>query len=294
MIDSRFFGCGTALITPFHDNGSLDEATFRALVKRQVSEGIDFLVPCGTTGEVPTLTREEKLQVVKASVEESGGKPVMAGAGGYNTAEIIHTIADYEKLGVQAILSVTPYYNRPSQDGMIAHYRAIAESTRLPIFIYSIQGRTGVNVEPATMAELSKIPNVIGTKEASGSLAQVASIRKRVDDDFVILSGDDSVTLPVISLGGHGVISTCSNQIPGPMAQMAKLAYAGDYAAARDIQKRFQFLMEFNFAEPNPQMVKASMHMMGLCGDTVRLPLVKAGEANRAKMRSILQEAGLL
>lgn len=294
MSSELFVGCGTALVTPFKKDGSFDETTFRSLVRRQVSEGIDFLVPCGTTGESPTLSHEEKLAVVNATVEESGGKPVLAGAGGYNTHEVIDLIQEYKSLGVHGILSVTPFYNKPTQEGLIAHYKAISDSTDLPIVVYSVLPRTNVNVEPATMAKLAEMPNIVGVKEASGILSQVASIIHRVPRNFKVLSGDDSVTLPVVSLGGHGVISVVSNQIPKQMTEMARLAINGDFKGAQAIQRKYQALFEINFVEANPQPVKVSMEMMGLLENNLRLPLIPCCASSVEKIRNVMVEAGLL
>jgi 4-hydroxy-tetrahydrodipicolinate synthase len=288
-----FKGCGTALVTPFLADGSLDEMTLRALVRRQVSEGIDFLVPCGTTGESPTLEHHEHLRVVEITLEEAGGKPVLAGAGGYNTAHVIHLAKELEAMGVQGLLSVTPYYNKPTQAGCIAHYEAIAAATSLPIILYSVQPRTNVNLEPLTVAHLAKIPNIIGIKEASGSLAQVAAIIHHVPADFLVLSGDDAVTLALIGLGGHGVISVVGNQIPGHMTQLANLALQGKWDEARAIQRKFYPLMEINFVEANPQPVKYAMAKMGLMEPNVRLPLVPVSAASTAKIDSVLTHVGL-
>src|SRR5258708_6416080 len=243
-----FTGTGTALVTPFQADGSLDERAMRRLVGRQIEAGIDFLVPCGTTGESPTLTREEHLRVVEITVEAAKGKvPVLAGAGGYNTSEVIRLARDLAALGADGILSVTPYYNKPTQEGLFQHYRAIAEAVSLPIILYSVQGRTGVNIEPATVKRLAEIENVIGIKEASGNVSQMAAILNAVPDDFIVLSGDDAVTLPVISLGGRGVISVVSNEIPAEMSQLTRRALQGDFPGARAIHRRYHPLMEINF-----------------------------------------------
>src|SRR6266436_2241181 len=199
-----FQGCGTALVTPFRKDGSLDEVTLRGLVKRQINEGINFLVPCGTTGESPTLTHKEHLRVVEITLEEAKGRvPVLAGAGGYNTAEVISVARELTDLGADGILSVTPYYNKPTQEGLFQHYRAIAEAISLPIILYSVQGRTGVNIEPGTVKRLAGIENIIGIKEASGNVSQMAAILSVVPDNFIVLSGDDAITLPLIALGGR-------------------------------------------------------------------------------------------
>src|SRR5579864_8229633 len=202
-----FTGCGTALVTPFRKDLSLDEATMRRLVQRQIRAGIDFLVPCGTTGESPTLTRAEHLRVVEITLEEAKGKvPVVGGAGGYNTAEVIELARELQHMGVDGILSVTPYYNKPTQEGLYQHYKAIASAIRLPIVVYSVQGRTGVNVEPATLARLAQIENIVAVKEASGNIGQMANVIQEVPSTFNVLSGDDAITIPLIALGGRGII----------------------------------------------------------------------------------------
>jgi 4-hydroxy-tetrahydrodipicolinate synthase len=290
-----FTGTGTALVTPFRGDGSLDEATLRALIKRQIDAGIDFLVPCGTTGESPTLTHEEHLRVVEITVELAKGRvPVLAGAGGYNTAEVIALARELAALGADGILSVTPYYNKPTQEGLFQHYRAIAEAVTLPIILYSVQGRTGVNVEPSTVKRLAEIENIVGIKEASGNVSQMAAILNAVPDDFIVLSGDDAITLPVISLGGRGVISVVSNEIPAEMSQLTRLALNGDFPGARMIQRRYHPLMEINFVESNPIPVKAAMAEMGLLEGAWRLPLVAPKAENQARIRAVLEALGLV
>jgi 4-hydroxy-tetrahydrodipicolinate synthase len=290
-----FTGCGTALVTPFRSDRSLDEETLRALVKRQIDAGIDFLCPCGTTGESPTLTRAEHLRVVEITVQEANGSvPVLAGAGGYDTEHVIGLAADLKALGVSGLLSVTPYYNKPTQEGLYQHYRAIAESTTLPVIVYSVQGRTGVNVEPGTLARLAKIPNIVGVKEASGSITQMASILARVPDSFLVLSGDDAIALPLIALGGRGVISVISNQIPAEFAELAHAALKGDFARARQLQRKYQPLLEMNFVESNPGPVKFAMARMGLLEPVWRLPMVPPDSASQQKMETVLEALGLL
>jgi 4-hydroxy-tetrahydrodipicolinate synthase len=290
-----FTGCGTALVTPFQRDLSLDEATLRKLVRRQIEAGVDFLVPCGTTGESPTLTRAEHLRVVEIAIEEAQGKvPVLGGAGGYNTREVIELARELERLGADGILSVTPYYNKPSQEGIYQHYKAISEGVEIPIVVYSVQGRTGINVEPATLARLARIGSIVGVKEASGNVAQIATILNEVPPAFNVLSGDDSVTIPVIALGGRGVISTAGNEIPGPMSQLAQACLRGDFETARAIQKRYLPLMNVNFVESNPIPVKAAMGLMGLLDPVYRLPLVPPSAASLAKIEKVLESAGLL
>jgi 4-hydroxy-tetrahydrodipicolinate synthase len=289
-----FQGCGTALITPFQKNGSLDEVAIKKLVRRQIDAGIHFLVPCGTTGESPTISLEEHLRVVELTVAAAKGEvPILAGAGGYWTEDVIDLIQRIEALGVDGILSVTPYYNKPTQEGLYQHYKALAKSTKLPIILYSVQGRTGVNIEPATVARLAAIKNIIGIKEASGSMAQVARVIQEVPEDFLVLSGDDSVTIPLMALGGHGVISVAGNEIPGEMANLAEACLNQDFATARAIQRQFLPLMEMNFIESNPIPVKAAMAAMGLCKPVWRLPLVPPSEASMAKIQSVLKQVGL-
>jgi len=293
-----FTGCGTALITPFRTDQSLDEAALRNLVRRQIDAGIDFLVPCGTTGESPTLEHTEHLRVVTITIEEArrGGRkvPVLAGAGGYHTREVIALAREIEALGADGILSVTPYYNKPTQEGLYQHYRALAAATRLPIVVYSVQGRTGVNVEPATLKRLAAIDNIVGVKEASGNIGQMANVIHQTPDDFIVLSGDDSITIPLTALGGRGIISVASNEIPAEMTTLARHANEGNFAAARAIQRQYLPLMDINFVESNPGPVKAAMAMMGLCEPIWRLPLVPPTEASAAKIKAVLQDAGLL
>lgn len=290
-----FTGTGTALVTPFRRDGSLDEPTLRALIRRQIEAGINFLVPCGTTGESPTLTREEHLRVVQIAVELANKKiPVLAGAGGYNTAEVISMARELAAIGVDGILSVTPYYNKPTQEGLYQHYRAIAEAVALPIILYSVQGRTGVNIEPSTVKRLAEIPNIVGIKEASGNVAQMAAILNAVPEQFLVLSGDDAVTLPVIALGGHGVISVVSNEIPADMARLTALALQGDFVGARKIHRHYHALMEINFVESNPIPVKTAMAEMGLLEAIWRLPLVPPKAENLLRIRGVLESLGMI
>ena len=290
-----FTGCGTAMVTPFRRDGALDEATLIRLINRQIEAGIDFLVPCGTTGESPTLTREEHLRVVELTVDVVKGKvPVLAGAGGYNTADVIALACELAAVGVDGILSVTPYYNKPTQEGLYQHYRAIANATTLPIILYSVAGRTGVNIEPPTVKRLAGIDNIIGIKEASGSISQMAAILNSVPEDFLVLSGDDAIALPLIALGGRGVISVVSNEIPEEMTYLTTLCLKGDFTRAREIQRRYQILMEANFVESNPIPVKAAMAEMGLLEAVWRLPLVAPKAENQERIRDVLASLGLV
>jgi 4-hydroxy-tetrahydrodipicolinate synthase len=285
-------------VTPFKPDLSLDTAATRRLIERQIREGIDFLVPCGTTGESPTLTREEHLRVVQIAVEEArkaGRKvPVLAGAGGYNTAEVIELAKELQLLGVDGLLSVTPYYNKVTQDGLYRHYKAIADAVPLPIVVYNVPGRTGVNVETATLKRLSEIDNICGVKEASGNISQMAAICHNLPDTFDILSGDDAITIPLCALGGRGVISVVSNEIPGEMTRLTRLAVSGDLAGARAIQRQWFALMEVNFAESNPIPVKAAMAMMGLCEPVYRLPMCPPLPQTQSRIEAVLKQTGLL
>ena len=290
-----FLGCGTALVTPFRRDFSLDEAVLRRLVRRQIDAGINFVCPCGTTGESPTLSRAEHLRVVEITLEEAKGKvPVLAGAGGYNTAEVVELARELKAMGVDGILSVTPYYNKPTQEGLYQHYKVIASTVSLPIVVYSVAGRTGVNVEPATIHSLAEIENIVGIKEASGNISQMAAIVNAVPERFTLLSGDDAITLPLIALGGRGIISVASNEIPAEMTRLAQLCIANDFPAARRIQRQYLPLMEVNFIESNPIPVKAAMALMGLLEPVWRLPLVPPKPENLARIRRLLQSLGLI
>ena len=290
-----FKGCGTALVTPFRQDFSLDEEALRRLVRRQVEAGINFLVPCGTTGENPTLTRAEHLRVVEIALAEAKGRvPVLAGAGGYNTAEVIELAKQLQHMRVDGILSVTPYYNKPTQEGLYQHFKAIASAVPLPMVVYSVQGRTGVNVEPATLKRLAGIDNIVGVKEASGNISQMAAIVKQVPERFSVISGDDAITLPLIALGGRGVISVASNEIPAEMTRLTQACLKNDFAAAREFQQKYLPLMEINFVESNPIPVKAAMALMGLLEPVWRLPLVPPKPENLAKIRAELEALGLV
>ena len=286
-----FTGAGTALITPFTRSGDLDEAAVRRLGRRQIDAGIHFLVPCGTTGENPTLTSSERRRIVEILVEEAGGKvPILAGAGGYNTREVIELARELAGAGASGFLSVTPYYNKPTQEGLYQHYRAIAESTSLPIVVYNVPGRTGVNVEVATLLRLAAIPNIIGVKEASGSMQQMCEVCRAVPSDFLVLSGDDAMALPLMAVGGRGVISVISNEMPAEMARMIEAAERDDFAAARAIHHRIVPLMLANFIEANPVPVKAAMAAMGLIEEIYRLPLVSPKPESKEKIVRTLKD----
>ena len=291
----QFTGCGTALVTPFQQDFSLDEARLRKLVQRQIRGGVDFLVPCGTTGESPTLTRREHLRVVEITLEEADRKiPVLAGAGGYNTQEVIDLARELEALGADGLLSVTPYYNKPAQEGLYQHYRAIARSTSLPIMLYNVPGRCGTNLEPGTVKRLSSIENIVGIKEASGNISQMAALANAVPEEFVILSGDDAIALPLFALGGRGVISVVSNEIPSEMAQLCRHGLQGEFDQARAIHRRFLAMMEINFVESNPIPVKAAMAMMGLLEPVWRLPMTPPKAENLERVQAVLESLQLV
>ena len=290
-----FTGCGTALVTPFRSDLSLDEAALRRLVRRQVDAHIDFLVPCGTTGECPTLSHAERRRVVEITLEEGhGAVPILAGAGGYNTAEVIEAARELQAMGVDGILSVTPYYNKPTQEGLYQHYKAIAAAISLPVIVYSVPGRTGVNVEPATVRRLAQIDNIVGIKEASGNIGQMAAIASGASDMFAVLSGDDAIALPLAALGGCGVISVASNEIPGEMTRLVKLCLENNFPEARELQRKYLPLMEVNFIESNPIPVKAAMALMGLLEPVWRLPLVAPKAENLARIRGVLESLGMI
>ena len=261
----------------------------------QLRGGIDFLVPCGTTGETPTLEHAEFLDIIRVVVQEAAGKvPVIAGAGGNSTGKVIDLAQEVEKIKVQGLLSVAPYYNKPTQEGLYQHFKAIAESTRLPVILYNVPGRTGSNIEPATVARLSKIPNIIGIKEASGSITQQMEVLNSVEPGFHVLSGDDAFTFPLMALGGVGIISVVSNEIPGQMTRLAHLMLDGKYDEARKLHFQLLPLVQANFLETNPIPVKAALAMMGLIEEVYRLPMVPMKPENRAKLEKALAAQGLL
>jgi 4-hydroxy-tetrahydrodipicolinate synthase len=291
----QFTGCGTALVTPFQPDCSLDEAVLRKLVQRQIRGGVDFLVPCGTTGESPTLTRHEHLRVVEITLQEADGKiPVLAGAGGYNTQAVIEMARELESLGADGLLSVTPYYNKPTQEGLYQHYCAIARSTRLPIVLYNVPGRCGTNLELGTVRRLAAIESIVGIKEASGNISQMAALANAVPEEFVILSGDDAITLPLLALGGRGVISVASNEIPAEMAQLCRHGLRGEFDEARAIHRKFFPLMEINFVESNPIPVKAALALMGQLEPVWRLPMTPPKAENLERVQAILDSLQLV
>ncbi len=290
-----FTGCGTALVTPFTRDGAVDDAAVSRLARRQIEGGVHFLVPCGTTGEVPTLTEEEQVRIVELIVAEARGKvPVLAGAGGYNTREVIHMGMRMRAAGADGLLSVTPYYNKPTPEGLVQHYRAIGDAVGLPIVVYNVPGRTGCNVEPATLLRLSEIPQVIAVKEASGNVTQMCEICASLPDDFIVLSGDDALTLPLMAVGGRGIISVASNEIPREMSQIVERAERGDFAGARAVHQQMFPLLQINFIEANPVPVKYAMASMGLLEEIYRLPMVSPRAASKQKIDAVLQSLGLV
>ena len=290
-----FTGVGTALVTPFRSDGSVDEPAVKRLARRQIDAGVHFLCPCGTTGEAPTLSRREKLRICELVVEEANGEvPVLAGAGGYDTREVSEMARELERVGVDGLLSVTPYYNKPTQEGLFQHYKAIADSSPLPIVLYNVPGRTGVNMEPATVIRLAQIPTIVAVKEASANVVQMSEIIAGAPADFVLVSGDDPLTVAVMSIGGQGVISVASNEAPAEMVQIVELCEKNDFAAARKLHHWLLPLIQVNFVESNPIPCKAAMAAMGLIEEQYRLPLVPPGPAAREKLMRILQQLKML
>jgi 4-hydroxy-tetrahydrodipicolinate synthase len=290
-------GCGTALVTPFHQDGSVDDAALRSLVAWQVESGIDFLVPCGTTGETPTLTHDEWLQVIDTTIEVVAGRvPIMAGATSNSTHDAVEKAKEVAaRAGIDAILTASPYYNKPTQEGQYRHFRAIAEAVGdKPVILYNVPGRTGVNLEPATLARLAEVPNIVGVKEASGNMTQIAEAIHSVPETFLVFSGDDSVTLPVIALGGLGIVSVAANEIPHEMATMTRAALNNDWVTARSIHRKYLALMQANFIESSPLPVKAVLAMMGKIEENYRLPLLPMRRDTRSKLQKIVMEVGLI
>ena len=289
-------GCGTALVTPFRSDGSIDEMALHQLVRWQVDSGIDFLVPCGTTGETPTLSHDEWLRVIDVTIETAQGRvPIMAGATSNNTQEAVAKAREAsERSGVDFILSATPYYNKPTQQGIYQHFRAIADASQKPIILYNIAGRTGTNIETSTLRRLADVPSVVGVKEASGNISQIAEVCATLPEDFLVFSGDDSITLAVIGLGGVGIVSVVSNEIPAEMTRMTQAALANKWDVARSIFRKYLPLMQANFIESNPGPAKAVLSMMGRIEEVYRLPLVPMRPENRMKLEKVVSEVGLL
>ena len=288
-------GCGTALVTPFKEDLSIDEDALRRFVDFQITDGINFLVPCGTTGESVTLSDEEQRRVVELVLSQAGGRvPVIAGAGGNNTAHVIKLAREWERLGVDGLLSVTPYYNKPTQEGLYQHFEAIAGATSLPIILYNVPPRTNVNILPDTIVRLAEIPNIIGVKEASGDISQVAEILTRVPPGFKVLSGDDSITLPLIALGGVGLISVASNETPSKLTALTRACLENNWDEARRLNRELFPLMKANFIETSPGPVKAALAMMGKIKEVCRLPMVPVKPETREKLRAVLIELKLI
>ena len=289
-------GCGTALVTPFRRDGSIDENALRALVAWQIESGIDFLVPCGTTGETPTLSRDECLRVVDITVEVNAGRvPVVAGATSNCTRDAVEKArALAARPGVDFLLTASPYYNKPTQEGQFLHFQAIAEAVDKPLILYNIPGRTGANLEPATLGRLAEIPNVVAVKEASGNIVQMAELFNHVPETFAVLAGDDAVTLPLIGLGGAGVISVVSNEIPREMAELTRAALDNNWTEARRLHRKFIPLMRVNFIESNPIPVKAALAMMGRIEEVYRLPLCPMKKETRRCLETVLKDLALL
>jgi 4-hydroxy-tetrahydrodipicolinate synthase len=289
-------GCGTALVTPFNLDGALDEAALRGLVRWQVESGIDFLVPCGTTGETPTLSHEEWLRVVDVTIETAAGRvPIMAGATSNNTREAVAKAKEISaRPGVDCVLTATPYYNKPTQEGVYEHFKAIAEASEKPLVLYNIAGRTGTNIETSTLLRLAEVPNIAGVKEASGNISQIAEVCATVPEDFLVFSGDDAVTLAVIGLGGVGIISVASNEIPAEMGAMTRAALSNKWDTARLLFRKYLPLMQANFIESNPGPAKAVLAMMGCIEEVYRLPLVPMKKENRLRLEKVAAELGLL
>jgi 4-hydroxy-tetrahydrodipicolinate synthase len=292
----QFRGCGTALVTPFQQDGSVDETALRNLVAWQVESGIDFLVPCGTTGETPTLSHDEWLRVIDITIEVASGRvPIVAGATSNSTQDAVHKAKELAALpGVTGILTASPYYNKPTQEGQYRHFRAIAEAVDKPIILYNVPGRTGANIEPGTLARLAEVPNIAAVKEASGNINQMAEVCNVVPETFAVLSGDDAVTLPLIALGGVGIISVASNEIPREMADMTRAALGNDWETARRIHRKYLPLMMANFIESNPLPVKAVLAMMGKIEEVYRLPMLPMRRDTRSRLQKIAAEAGLI
>ncbi len=288
-------GCGTAIVTPFLADGSIDDKALRSLVAWQIESGIDFLVPCGTTGETPTLSHEEWRTVIETTIEVAAGRvPIVAGATSYSTAEAVHKASEAAKIkGVDAILSASPYYNKPTQEGQYQHFKAIAEAVDKPVVLYNVPGRTGVNIEPNTLLRLSEVRNIAAVKEASGNISQIAEICGRLPG-FTVLSGDDALTLPVISVGGVGVISVASIAFPKEMAALTRAALDNNWTCARELYHKYFALMQANFIESNPMPVKAVLAMMGRIEENYRLPMCKMQPTLRAKLEAVARAAGVV
>ncbi len=294
MDRKNFCGAITALITPFTSKG-IDETAYRKLIDWQIAQGIHGLVPCGTTGESPTLSEKEHEHVITLCVHAVAKRiPVIAGTGSNSTSEAVHMTRHAAKVGADAALVVTPYYNKPTSKGLYLHYKAISECADIPLILYNIAGRTGKNIEPDLMARLAGIKNIIGVKEASGNLEQMKEIRKLCPKDFLLISGDDALTLPILSMGGVGVISVASNIVPKDVAELVNVFRKGDRAKAQAINAQLLPLIDALFIETNPIPVKTAASLMGLCSSAMRLPMCDMEEANLAKLKEALKKYGLI
>ena len=295
MTKKQFQGTGTALVTPFRSDGSVDEKALRRLVDFQISEGIDMLLPCGTTGEGATLDADETDRVVQIVIEQSKRRvPVIVGAGSNSTAKAIQGTKRAKKLGADGVLSVGPCYNKPTQQGYYEHFKAIAEAEDIPVIVYNVPGRTAGNIEAKTMLRLAEIPHIVAVKEASGNIGQIMDIIRDRPPQFRVLAGDDMTALPVVALGGDGVVSVVSNETPAMMRALIDASLEGNHARARELHYKLLPLMNANFIESNPIPVKAALAMMGLIEENYRLPLVRMSAANREKLAKIVEELGLL
>jgi 4-hydroxy-tetrahydrodipicolinate synthase len=291
---TRLQGCGTALVTPFTDRGEVDLPALRALVEWQIAEGVDFLVPCGSTGEAQTLADGERERVVSTVVEAAAGQvPVMAGATSNDTVRAAAEARRMSRLGADYILSATPYYNKPTQEGLYRHFATVAEAATKPVCLYNVPGRTAVNLQPAVALRLAEHANVIGIKEASGDLAQVMQILRARPGGFAVLSGDDWLTLPMMAAGGDGLISVTSNEVPGAMRTLVHLLLAGEVERAREWHYRLLPLMEANFLETNPAPVKAALALTGRIRNVLRLPLLPVSDATCAALAAALRDLGV-
>ena len=289
-----FEGLSTALVTPFRD-GEIDEASLRDLVERQIAAGVDQLVPCGSTGESATLSHTEHRRVVEIVVSAARGRvAVLAGTGSNNTCEAIELMRHAKEAGADGALLISPYYNKPTQEGIYKHYREIARQTDFPLVVYNIPGRTCSNIAPQTLARLADIKHIVGVKEACGDVRQIADAVARCHADFAILSGDDALTLPIMAIGGRGSISTASNVVPGEVGELVRACRDADMLRAREIHYRLLPLFDVLFCETNPIPVKCALELMGLMGGEIRLPLTTITEANRERLQVVLKELGLL
>ncbi len=289
-------GCGTALVTPFLPDGSLDEPALRALVHSQIDNGVSLLIPCGTTGEASTLTEAETHRVIEITIEVAAGRaPVFAGCTHNATSQAVLNAKRIAKIpNLTGILTANPYYNRPNQEGQYQHFRAIAESTDLPILLYNIPGRTATNLLPETVLRLAELPNIIGIKESSGVMGQITELLTHAPSTFSVFAGDDALALPVIALGGTGLVSVASNAIPGPMSQMIAAALRNDWPTARALNNRYFALMQAHFLEPSPAPIKATLALLDRCSETLRLPMVPVTEPTRTKLETLLRTLHLL